>query len=313
MAAAEHVEEVRGHLAESIKDSVAQGSTAEEAQITALRNIGSDRLVADGILRAHSGIGEISTWRIGALPALIVCAYGVIPIYLAAGTQSPDWLGAFAMWLPTATLLTFIYACIRSRKLVLKPLVAAFAFILVINLAQICLTAPSSYGAHSPNVARFDHYINDLNQKIADAQTRVRTGDPMLASQGQSGYMAPSTYWVTDTAQGPFDPIEHEVHRRLTTQLVPIASAGQARDAWGRSGPAYVEQLKSDLAENAKFRSYWVNTKFTPSIVVTAAGRLLEMLGSVLAVLFLINAACLGLVWLAKAWFRRTWRPERLA
>ena len=76
--AADSTQEIRAHLTESVADCMALGLNEEAASLEALRRIGSDKAIVEGLLRAHRGLDEKSIWRLSCflvvLPAIYLCS-----------------------------------------------------------------------------------------------------------------------------------------------------------------------------------------------------------------------------------------------
>lgn len=149
----DHVKEIGAHLNESIASQIDQGKTEVDATSDALKSVGSYVLVADGLIRAHAGITEESVWRTAAIPASLSAMYWFLPM------AWHSWQPGLLMWswvflVPLLFVVTFVRACVRSRRLLIAPTGLALFLVLLGAIADNALyyRVPNQFDASVPLV-----------------------------------------------------------------------------------------------------------------------------------------------------------------
>jgi hypothetical protein len=306
----EHVREIAAHLRESIAERVSAGESEEAAAEAAIRGVGSDALVADSLVRAHSGISQLSVWRVALVPTLILFAFWFGPLSANSILSSAH---AYIVWIPCLPLTfigTFCYACWRSRRFLMAPIAAAMGLLLLI----VCVQYQSSFfkaGLRFKDdvdaVAARESRTYLMRDKAALAQATTlaemwKSKSPMSTPGSQ---LAPVSY----LDKGPStDRTPRPVHRHA---LVLVGSATEAKALWQKNGDLYLRMLQGSV--RADERSPYLNPNHGVPPLSAAIVPWSEGFGGVWLCLAALNLIILGLGRWYRATITRNWRPARLA
>lgn len=166
----DHVQEVRAHLHESVENLRSDGNAAPE--ITALKRLGPDKLLAENLVRAQKGLDSKPSWRFIVLPSIALLALGVAAEVISLTDTFPASIWVLLTWLPTIFIILVALAVIRSRRLLIGPLAVAFT-IFVIGLTTVeSIWGPFGISSHSAErrkeeVAGFEKYISELESQVS--------------------------------------------------------------------------------------------------------------------------------------------------
>lgn len=311
----DHVNEIRMHLNQSIADQVLIGVPEDRAIVDSLRRVGSDALVADGLIRTHSGIADLPVWRLAWLPTLIGLAYCFIPLMYTEG-PTPEWLPA-VLWLPSCFLVAFSYACWRSRRFLLTP-IAVGAFVVFSGLilqtvafSPIGLTKRSQE-MRSRSLIGYQRQIANCTLSVTQARSLMAADGRRIDQSGQAERVAPKRVRDVEFASGPYSPIEREVDHGWTVNLAPVTTIAEAKDLWRKNGSSYIQMQTQTLqraeADYQSFRALKLDGAELTSVMLRIGTAVLTILGIVAT----LNASVLGLGMLYRVAIARRWRPERL-
>jgi len=312
--AAEHVLEIGAHLREGCEHLAQLGQSKLEAEVEALRRLGSDRLVAENLLREHSGVLSLSVWRLAWLPALLLLSADFLP-RLLIGRLRPE---LFNLWIfaPWIGAILFVIACWRSRRLIVVPLVAA-TFLASVGAVVLFTFGPSGVTESSAlerhqEIAHFDQAIRRLKD-LVDQVRLISPNAPLPpAFTMKGGYWAPSESLVVNLRSSSLNPIAVETGRTRTIDLKPVASEAVAKRLWREHGAAFSARLNCELNEQRSLRYHWQTMLHGWSQVRICSIQVLSSYGPVVVMITLLNVLALT----ARKWrdeiVQRTWRPERL-
>ncbi|HWA83082.1 MAG TPA: permease prefix domain 1-containing protein [Fimbriimonadaceae bacterium] len=314
----EHLREIRQHLDDSRAALVRNGMTEEAAETETLRQIGSDRLLAEGLIREHRGYGVRSPWRLGLLPAVILLAGLALPaafvLWLPMAFAYFDWI----VWLPATGTLLFLLACLRFRRILLLPLAAVLGVSLIAGVVAVAL-GPSGVTAHSAtlrkeNLAGFDREIARLKGEYETAQTATTAAvlPASLARGPGSDFLAPVVSDAPEYERSFYNPIGRQVGVRPRADLMATPREEAVR-LWRKNGRFYASQLLGEIGEQQSYRAVWTKSAGSWSVVGQAAWS--ELLFGLRALIFfgLLNLGALGALRARDRAIQSRWRPERIA
>lgn len=311
----DHVQEIRHHIAECRATLERDGVAPEQAEVEALKQLGSERLIAEGMIREHRGFAVRSVWRIALIPSLVLVVAFLVP---EAFMIWPITMGAMdvMIWLPAIGTALFVFACLRSRRILLLPMAA----VLVLTFAGSLLffaNGPSGVTAHAAierekNITGFDREIARLRGDYAAAKSVPASGPIPAAFRSGAGFLAPQVQDSPSYERSIYNPVGWPTPSQRRVVLAPAATEGEARQGWLQSGPAYAHQLANDIAEQQSERSYWVQSKGGWDKLGQAAGMGVVFTLQAIAVFAAINFAALGGLMLRDRIIRSRWRPDRV-
>lgn len=311
----EHVLEIELHLRESIADELAQGKSEAEAELAAIRALGSDVLIAESLIWHHRGLNSCSDWRFAWVPAAILISYGA----LAWGVVDvrwhyPSWISTYAIWVPALFVTTFSISCWRSRRLLLKPIAVAASVFLAVILFTYCLFGSSGFSARSEemrqaNVREIDNDMSYLVENLQSAKTLQKGAMSGLPLNGM--YQSPDQSYMLINAHSYYVPPIVSIIKKPVWQLNYTPSRTTAKELWLKNGKQYFAQLAGSLEEMQSRRAHWATLR--PNLL--DVGKFLnEMVLSVLIMclqLALINAGILGLIKATTLVRSQAWRLKR--
>jgi len=315
--AEEHLKEIGLHLSESIADQMVAGKSERAATIEAVRRMGSDVLVADGILRAHSKIGEMSVWRLARVPSLIVMLYCVVPVAMGEMRPVPEWLIPLPLYLPTCFVIFFSYACLRSRRVLVLPVAVAFAVGLIAFLIDIMAFSGFGYTARSHQEMRL--MLRQNQSQIAMLQSQVERGANLksayvegTAKASRFGLEAPQPERTYTSGSGPWLPVDQtSVTSRWVLQ--PASTVDVAVRQWTKHGDEYLTALKADMQNQLAIRRRLLSSRLDAATLVGYAGNYTLLVGVVWLGILIWNLAFLGFGWLYRRAVSRMWQRGRFA
>ncbi len=337
----DYVNEIREHLRESASARVDQGESEQASAIAALRMLGSDRAVAEGLIRARSGIDLQSSWRL-ALPILAavilyVAYFDAAPFaYRAVGFSGLPHVQAMGPWMFIGFALLFAAFCWRSRRLLWAPLLATGALVLVAQCAIGLALGPVMRGQYLEIADRSieqyqrDAALGDAFMKGHLAASAVRISDSGLARihwndalhRPVTGQVATGGdyYWAPKPTQGirtqrfltlaPWLAVTSSGQSSI--DLVPVKSEAAALALWRRNGSAFDAKASQTLAWAQQTRAEIAKDGPQKFLAV----RLLSVVvssGLFLAILLSVNALALVIGRASEVAAEKAWRPERLA
>gem|GEM_PF-4554735 len=313
----EHVREVRLHLYESIREQSADGIDEQAATLGALRRLGSDRLLAENLIRAETRIGDRSVWQLAALPALLMLAAGVLSLLVTEIGALPVWYFDVYRAVGLLSAFSFAWLCWRSRRILLVPMVAVLAAFLTLSIGQLVASSPLGLTARSADMRqqtlrRIEREISSIRSDISKAE-RTASGGPLYRDPKSRRIIAPNASTATHTSMGMLDPIGRDVTTRPVIDRMELTDADEARRRWKAHGTAYILKLQSNLEEQRTLHAYWQSARFDAGL----AGQVLRNLGWLLVQHLLVLAAFNAAVLAARYGYQRLielrWRPEQLA
>jgi hypothetical protein len=316
---ADAVGELREHLAESRQSLLDEGLTPDSAMFEALRRLGSDRLLAENLIRADSGIEQKSIWRLAWLPVASILVFTALPNVLDHLDPTLfELVTNMITWVSFVAVASFVWVIWRSRRVLFKPVLAAlgasalFGLIYAVSFGITGFSATSK-AMRDENLAGFDRYIEQLEGREAAARSAMNGGELPKSGDGRS-YDAPAVSVVANFESAvPYLPISRESSRKRIVALAPTASATTASELWKANGAEYLRGLAVEMKEQQGYRGYWQRFKPTWGVVreVGIADAAFILIG--FAFLMSVNAVVLGLVRLRLAIIGRLWRPEALS
>jgi len=314
----EHIDELTFHLRESINDQVSRGESEDAATVQSLRAIGSDRLVADSLIRARTGINARSSWRFAWLSVIILLLYGLVPLTFFYLEPVPDWLLTYTSWLPTFFAVSFAYACWRSRRALFAPIAVTATILFAATMIEVVAFSPVGYTSFSSRsqahtIAGFQRNITDFEKQIQFAKSGL-SSRPYPASLRQSSYfMAPKPEVVAYEGNVEGLPFSTETGRNTIIALMPCTSEREARGLWAQFGTQYAVSLEGSVRYLKSNQDHWRKAKQDPKEIGMAAIRSLEAYALIFAVIMALNLFVIGLAAIHRKAIALVWRPERLA
>ncbi|HVT11960.1 MAG TPA: hypothetical protein VHE55_06810 [Fimbriimonadaceae bacterium] len=312
----EFLREIRQHLEESRAALATDGMVGEAAEIEALRRMGSERLIAEGLVREHRGYGVRSPWRLGFLPALVLLVGFVLPtifmLWMPIGLSIFEGL----LWLPSIGTLLFVLACLRFRRILLLPLAAVLGASMIMGIASVAL-GPKGVTAYSAvlrkeNIAGFDREIARLKAEYETARTA--TGATVLPASLARGhgyyYAAPVVSAAPELDRSIYNPIG-TVTSHPQAYLLGMPKEEAVR-RWKENGRFYSSQLLGQIQQQQTYRSAWLTSEGGWGTVGFASWR--ELIFNLKAFLFfgILNLLALGVLRLRDRLIQARWRPERV-
>lgn len=311
----DHVQEIGQHIAECRASLEQAGVGPEQAEVEALRQLGSERLIAEGLIREHRGFGLRSVWRIALIPSIVLLVALLVP---EAFMVWPIMMGALDLmiWLPAIGTALFVFGCLRSRRVLLLPMATALLLSLLGSLIFFA-NGPEGITAHAAierekNITGFDQEIARLRGGYAAAKSVATSGPIPAAFRSGTGFLAPQIQDSPRYERSIYNPIGWQTASLRRVVLAPAATEGEARRLWMQIGSAYAHQLANDIAEQQSGRSYWVQSKGGWDKLGRAAGIGIIFILQAIAVFAAINFAALGAVVLRDRIIRSRWRPDNV-
>jgi uncharacterized membrane protein len=292
--AAQKTAEIRSHLLLALE------TNPDENQ--ALLEMGSDRLLADDLIRAETGITKRSAWRWTALPAaLIVLTY----LFIYNTPQAGLGLAWMAGVVFVVLLGLFLSACLRSRKWLVLPLVAV---IFPTTLAASLLLAyhrgefdrevlANRYRSMKAEVARYDDQVATARKFAAG----LRSSDPAYRNAPQERPRMVLNPYIPFSKPHPQGTVLHP--KRVYT-------VAEASRLWKLNGAAYVAQLEADRTQYADSVERMRNLPNTASSTALLGAAIMTALWAIL--LAIVNGTALVAYHLARRAHEHAW-PRRLA
>jgi len=306
----EHVKEIGAHLRESIQERISAGESEQTATESALRHIGSDALVADGLIYAHSDIAKKSVWQLAWIPALLVfifwCAPILAPSAFAKNAVTLPWI----ICIPGAFAYSFCSTCIRSRRFVMAPIGAAMALLLLIYAIQFQVSWRQLYDEQSVEVAA----------RVARVPLRTH----LLQSAIQTGISLEQAWKSTDSAAGPksliapkrvagngWSPSVDPAHPTPSFELVAAHSASEAKLLWKQNGRRYLSELNQYLTAERRVTAAAVDPgppQMGPALLAWAEGTV-----GILAALATLNILLIAIPRRRRNLASERWKPAPLS
>lgn len=304
----DHVSEIRSHLKESAASLAKEGCAAP--QVEALKRIGSDRLVAENLMRTHSGIADKPAWRLAWVPLLVLLVGDLIP---QASSEIPAvFFGVYSdylIWFTWIAAVLFFIACFRSRRWLAKPVIAALAFAMITSVVLFAF-GPAGVTAHSADerardISAFDSYIANLDRKMKQAQVAIAGGNAPYES---GNLWVPTISDTVSMARSNLWPIETETGREKVGRLIPVTGQAEARTMWQDAGTPYLEKLRADLEEQRKLRQDWKTIPHGWHEVWKSAAYFGFAYTLMFAAMLAINGLALGAARTRSILIERRWR-----
>ena len=289
--AEEHVREIGMHLRDSVASRVEIGNSLEVATVEALQALGSDALVADGLIRLHLGLNTRSVWRFVWLPCLVILTYGFVP-WTMNMVEFPTWMETYANWIPFGVISTFGYACWRSRKVLMKPMSLTLVAVLAFTVLNFSVFSPYGASQHSHDlrmrvVAGFDRNIRDTKAKIIAAETMRRNAVVGLSR------LAPSWNTVGFSSDIAGLPFTHHESKVPVLGWQATSSQQMAKALWAKNGNAFIGNLNKELQDEQSNKRMWLNIHPNMTWIKDVAIRTSEMMFLIWTLLAAINLAVL--------------------
>jgi hypothetical protein len=304
--AEEHSREIGAHLRDSIAERIVAGEDENVAIEAALQHIGSEALVADGLIYAHTGFAKKSVWRIAWVPALILFAFWFMPIIANPLMSSNGVFQAWVIGVPTAFLGIFCFTCLKTRRFVMAPIGAAMAVLLIALVVQDRL----SYLSAKPAYANYAQASDSL-QRAERIQNRLSAVTVLNAE-----WTSKSPSKVPGSLMAPVrfahSTLGSNGKRSLTPgfRVVLTHSATEARALWKQNGHDYMRELNIALVAEQQNPAVGLITGMPPiwpSLIAWTEG-----LSGTWLVLGALNLIVLGLNRLRREIVSRRWRPVSL-
>ena len=298
----EYVSEINLHIQESIADQVSRGQTVEIATVHALKAVGSERLVADSLIRARNGINARSAWSFAWIPVCILMLYGLITMSFSLVEPPSERLVTIVSWLPNCFFLSLVVACWRSRRSLFGPMATTIAILFVATIVQVVGFSPIGVTSLSRHTR-------------AQLLFSLRTSISNLEDQIQFAH--------TSSSDIPFPPSLRYGHYFMAPKqaglkpeygyaLVPVPSQGEARKLWNKFGTKYAASLGWELRNDRENQAGWIKAKLDATEVRRIVVRLLAMAAFALSVILVGSLLVLGLGIAYRKMIEYLWRPERL-
>jgi hypothetical protein len=310
--AEERVREVEGHLRESVASRICDGNSLEQAAVEALQALGSDALLAEGLIRQHLGLNNRQAWKFAWLPCLALFSYGLVP-WTINEVQFPTWIETFVSWNVSILVLSLGYACWRSRRFLLKPIAIVLGLVFVLDMLNFVVLSSAGFTAHSEELRK--QIVVGFDQNIWDAKSKIAKTEQMrsdaLNEKTVSPTMAP-TWSVVGNEEGiagvPFT-VKSPPTPVLSLRQVP--DPGEAKTLWEKNGTRYLRTLHGELNEAIRNQKFWRDFKSDPIMLRNAAWsffRELLVCGMILAA---FNALILAGQRAIVSIRTRLWRPRQ--
>ncbi len=316
--AEECVREIGSHLIEDVQNQIESGMSLEDAEIRAIQNLGSDRLIADSLIRSHSKIDKLSVWRTSWVSMTILLLYGIIPVTFMQFSPVPEWLLSFVGLLPTCFLASFCYGIWRSRRIVVKPVITCVAIVFASVIFEAVLFSPSgvtpmSARARNVMVSNFESSIASMDAKLVAAKDIQQDQLFPIVFRDKNAYLAPTTDLGTVQSEIAGIPFTRSTGYQWSTHLDSFETEKEARMHWKKFGQAYIDSTTIELNEQRNNQEQVRSQRLDSTTAVGIAKR--TGLGALTVVAFVLalNFAVLGLSHLIRVIVRLKWRPAKLA
>lgn len=309
----DHIQEVRAHLHESVENLRSDANATPE--VTALKRIGPDKLLAENLVRAQKGVDTKSSWRFIVLPSIALLALGVTAEVISLTDTFPVSIWVLLTWLPTIFIILVALAVIRSRRLLIGPLAVAFT-IFVIGLTTVeSIWGPFGVSSHSverrkEEVAGFEKYISHLESQVSAGKQVLAGGTfgPLL-KQGNA-LLAPKPLQRVTVVHEPLN-LSSTKQTYPMAMLVSVQGEAEARSLWKKHSEAYFTWVNRQLAEQHFHLRTWKSEAFMPSPLTIAKNLLITGLYS-MTVVVIVCFVSLGFVRVRQRLIGLAWRPERI-
>jgi len=303
----EHVQEIGVHLHESISDQVSKGKPENAATLDALRSLGSDRLVADSLIRAHSGINERSAWRVTWFSIMLLLIYCLS--YQGIKLTTEYWLEGYLRWIAAGFTAAFVYACWRSRKLLIVPVAVSVGIVCFATVFQ----GSVFYDQNNRRTLQF------VNRLIAGGEEQLKELGSVSKTYKNSSfdpldpiYWAPKPLVTRVVSAVNWTPFTYEIGRKTPLQLAPVRSQAEASALWKLNGDQFAKNLRDGIRHEKEVRTQLLGDKFDPQAFATLAfTTILDALGFIVAIMA-VNVLTLGLGSLHRKAISQLWRPDQL-
>ncbi len=312
----EHLIETRAHLSDSSMALAAEGDASPE--MTALKRLGSDKLLAEELIRARRGLSSMPSWRIALAPAVTFVFAAMVEIAVSyMRVDIPRGIQPVLEGLLLVPLVLLIVAVVRSRKLLWGSNIAAFGILIsfVICVESIWGHFGISQGSANKryeSVKGFQDHISQLNQTLA--QAKAYSADKPISSALRRGsfYLSPVAYQAPSINVSYFGIPVHNGTKAFST-LREVSSEHQARQDWAKSGHLFVSYTEGELREAKKSLQEWRETKLGAPLMLLMLKNLSLVMAPVAITVCLLNLITLGLLSVRTKMLKVFWQPERLA
>lgn len=282
----ELVKEIRSHLIESRAAQAELELSEREAERTAVCRMGSPRAVADRMIYEESGLGRMSPWRIAWLPCALLAICWIWPFALLY-TNGPwmSFIGTMQLFsIPfTASL---IWACWRSRRLLVKPIVTTVAALTVVSILAMGLSAKLG------PVADHDWAGSALAQnqeQSAKVERFLQTGS-IDSIRSNQGFEAPQVWESRYSYSLSYVPVAIPTGSAQTASLTGVPTREMAEQLWKQNAVAMKAHLENERAQIIAARDQSLATIWFRSIYMAA------LYGAVsIAYLLMLNAIIVAL------------------
>ena len=316
--AEDHVREIQLHLAESVASRVERGNSTEKATVEALQALGSDALLAEGLIRQHLGLNILSPWRFAWLPCLALLTYGLVPWEISE-VQVPTWIETFASWNILILVLSFGYACWRSRRLIMKPIALALGLMFILDMIHFAAFSSAGFTGHSSElrkqiIAGFDRNIRDVKSEIKSAEKMRSDAWNGFEPKVMTPTMMAPAWSVGVNERGVAGvPISIADAPTLVLSLKPVSDRREAMALWSKNGTGYLRRLHGDLNEAVLNQKFWLNFTPDPRRLLFAAWSFLQYGATFGVILAAFNMLVLGAQRACGAVRSRLWKPAQPA
>ncbi len=274
MVAHEQSAEIRLHLHASVAEKMASGEPELEATRKALEALGSDRSIADGIIRSRLGIDKKNPWRISWLAGLLAILYGFIPETFFEFNVIPEWLMSVTLWLPTLFLVVFGIVCWKSRRILWMPMLTVCVVVGLIGVVQITAFSPAGFTSHSMSslqklVGEFQAEKSKLEFEVSFSKAPATTFPyPQSLKQDQQ-YWAPQKDLASSSHNFPGTAIQVEDGRSIRVWLGLTDTEAKARKLWMTLGQEYAQANLTRIKEINDSLAMWGSPASRREMIVT--------------------------------------------
>lgn len=299
----EHMREIASHINECNRDLINQGKSPIEAEVEALKRVGSDALVADAFIRSYHRLAKASSWRAARFPVVCLLLLAVLQMIVRV-IGSPSILPTSILGvLLILAAASFAIACYKYRRFLLTPMIVTLIFYAVASNIIDFAFGPAGmtpYAAKNRQIA----YL-----RYNDAALEVQAKQHSFANFLRHPQVMPS--WMKATApvifretHDPSDPVAWDPH------LVKVPDEKTARRMWAQNGDTYLQFLESKT--NWTHPPARLYTFDHPEAMVSSVA--ISLLATIRSVVFLaiLNALALAAAHLRLQVLKRTWHPYPL-
>jgi hypothetical protein len=321
--AEELVSEVQGHLILAVRDLTASGSSEEDAERTAVLQMGSSKVLAHDLILQETGITTKPSWRVALVPLIILVGALTLEVcWPILGRLYAEHVFLVETVMMKAALLAFIIAVIRSRRWLLAPYLAVFV---LCALAMGTMRTVFWSGAF-PDVKMFA-LLKSKDTQVSEAKAEVTriNGEAQYSTAAlqavREGKRLPAYYGfvqrpnINKVGVGEFvwgSVVDLPGRLSDSPNIERASDVIDTRTAWLSDGPKLITLYKVDLAKSsARIAALQAQTAFgcfTETVGRSIVGTSLHLL-----VLAILNGLLLLLITGSRRWATRRFTRRILA